>query len=214
MRGNRTFPLPESCEKSTLCVSSKGDTPERRKEMKRIEIKDQLRNRLALELTDRQMAEADKEYAAVKGAMKNAFIDAESALGHVAQLLFLRRDSLSAGCDYTVTVYADGSGYAKSCKYRKATVRAEATVHAVSGTKVKLASVAFCRDQMWPGEVCGDNVTTSGVAARKAYILRRLGTCGDCPVIFRNVSDRSVAEPGERALWERFAENCKEMEVI
>ena len=175
--------------------------------MKRIEIKDQLRHRLALEFTDRQMADADKEYAAVKGAMKNAFVDAETALGHVAQLLFRRRDSLSAGCDYTVTVYA------KSCKYRKATVRVDAAVHAVSGTKVKLASVAFCRDQMWPGEVCGDNVTTSGVAARKAYILRRLwGDC--CPVFLRNVSDRSVAESGKRALWERFVENCKEMEVI
>lgn len=182
--------------------------------MKRIEIKDQLRHRLALELTDSQMAEAEKEYAATKGAMKNAFIDAESALGRVAQLLFARRDSLSAGCDYTVTVYADGSGYSKSCKFRKATVRVDAVVHAVSGTKVKLTSVAFSRDQMWPGETCGDEVTTSGVAARKAYILRRLGTYGDCPVFFRNVSDRSVAEPGERALWDRFAESCNEMEVI
>ena len=206
MQGKRIFPLPEPCEKSTLCVSSKGDTPERRKEMKSIEIKDQLRHRLALELTDRQMADADKEYAAVKGTMKNAFIDAESALGHVAQLLFRRRDSLSAGCDYTVTVYA------KSCKYRKATVRVDAVVHAVSGTKVKLASVAFARDQMWPGEVCGDNVTTSGVAARKAYILRRLW--GVYPVSFREASDRSVAEKGKRALWDRFVENCKEMEVI
>ena len=182
--------------------------------MKRIEIKDQLRHRIALEFTDRQMADADKEYAAVKGAMKNAFVDAESALGRVARLLFARRDSLSAGCDYTVTVYADNSGYAKSCKYRKATVSVVAAVHAVSGTKVKLTSVAFCRDQMWPGEVCGDKVATSGVAARKAYILRRLGTYGDCPVFFRKVSDRSGAEPGERALWERFAENCNEMEVI
>ncbi len=34
--------------------------------MKRIEIKDQLRHRIALELSDRQMAEADEEYAAVK----------------------------------------------------------------------------------------------------------------------------------------------------
>ena len=42
--------------------------------MKRIEIKDQLRHRLALELTDRQMAEADEKYAATKGAMKNAFM--------------------------------------------------------------------------------------------------------------------------------------------
>lgn len=182
--------------------------------MKRIEIKDQLRHRLALEFTDRQMAVADKEYAAVKGAMKNAYVDAESALGHVASLLFRRRDSLSAGCDYTVTVYADGVGYAKSCKFKKATVRVDAVVHAVSGTKVKLASVAFRRDQMWPGEVCCDKVTTSGVAARKAYILRRLGTWGDCPVFFRHVSDRSVAEPGERALWDRFADNCNEMEVI
>lgn len=48
--------------------------------MKRIEIKDQLRHRIALELADRQMAEADRQYAAVKGKMKNAFIDAESAL--------------------------------------------------------------------------------------------------------------------------------------
>lgn len=182
--------------------------------MKVIEIKDQLRHRLALELTDRQMAEADEKYASVKGKMQSAFIDAESALGHVAQLLFRRRDSLSAGCDYTVTVYADGSGYAKSCKYRKATVHVEAAVHAVSGTKVKLTSVDFGRDQMWPGEVCVDKVVTSGVAARKAYILRRLGTYGDCPVYLRNVSDRSVAEKGERALWERFAENCMEMEVI
>lgn len=39
--------------------------------MKAIEIKDQLRHRLALELTDRQMAEADELYAAVKGAMKH-----------------------------------------------------------------------------------------------------------------------------------------------
>lgn len=182
--------------------------------MKRIEINDQLRHRITLELTDRQMADADEEYASVKGAMKNAFIDAESALGHVAQLLFLRRDSLSAGCDYTVTVYADNSGYAKSCKYRKATVRVEAAVHAVSGTKVKVTSVAFGRDQMWPGEVCADKVVTSGVAARKAYILRRLGTYGDCPVYLRSVQDRSIAEPGERALWDRFAENCKEMEVV
>lgn len=52
-----------------MCVQS-GGTPERRKEMKSIEIKDQLRHRLALELTDRQMADADKEYAAVKGTMK------------------------------------------------------------------------------------------------------------------------------------------------
>lgn len=46
--------------------------------MKRIEIKDQLRHRIALELTDRQMAEADEKYEAVKGAMKNAFADAEN----------------------------------------------------------------------------------------------------------------------------------------
>ncbi len=182
--------------------------------MKRIEIKDQLRHRIALEFTDRQMAEADRKYETVKGKMKNAFADAESALGQVARKLFSRRDSLSAGCDYTVTVYADNSGYAKSCKYRKDTVRAVAVVHAVSGVKVRLTSVAFVRDQMWPGEVCGDKVETSGVAARKAYILRRLGTYGDCPVYLRNVSDRSVAEEGERVLWERFAENCKEMEVI
>lgn len=128
--------------------------------MKRIEINDQLRHRIALELTDRQMAEADRKYEAVKGKMKNAFIDAES------------------------------------------------------GVKVKLTSVAFERDQMWPREVCADKVVTSGVAARKAYILRRLGTYGDCPVYFRNVQDRSVAEKGERALWDRFAENCNEMEVL
>lgn len=48
--------------------------------MKRIEIKDQLRHRIALELADRQMAEADQKYGTVKGKMKNAFIDAESAL--------------------------------------------------------------------------------------------------------------------------------------
>lgn len=182
--------------------------------MKRIEIKDQLRHRLAVDITDRQMAEADEKYAAVKGKMKNAFIDAESALGHVAQLLFRRRDSLSAGCDYTVTVYADNSGYAKSCKYRKETVRVDAVVHAVNGVQVKLTSVAFDRVQMWPGQSCHDEVVTSGVAARKAYILRRLGTVGDCPVYFRGVKDRSIAEKGECALWERFAENCREMEVI
>lgn len=182
--------------------------------MKRIEIKDQLRHRIALELADRQMAEADQQYAAVKGKMKNAFIDAESALGHVAQLLFRRRDSLSAGCDYTVTVYADNSGYAKSCKYRKDTTRVDAVVHAVNGVKVKLTSVAFDRVQMWPGEMCVDKVETSGVAARKAYILRRLGTVGDCPVYFRGVKDRRIAEKGECALWERFAENCQEMEVV
>lgn len=112
--------------------------------MKRIEIKDQLRHRLALELSDRQMAEAEQQYKAVKGQMKNA----------------------------------------------------------------------FSRAQMWPGERCADEVVTSGVAARKAYILRRLGTYGDCPVYLRNVKDRGIAEKGERALWERFAENCKEMEVI
>lgn len=182
--------------------------------MKRIEIKDQLRHRIALELADRQMAEADRQYAAVKGKMKNAFIDAESALGHVAQLLFRRRGSLSAGCDYTVTVYADGSGYAKSCKYRKDTTRVDAVVHAVSGSKVKLVSVAFDRVQMWPGQSCHDEVVTRGVAARKAYILRRLGTVGECPVYLRNVQDRSIAGKGERALWDRFAENCQEMEVI
>ena len=182
--------------------------------MKRIEINDQLRHHLALELTDRQMADADTDYNAVKGKMKNAFADAKSALGHVAQLLFRHRGSLSAGCDYTATVYADNSGYAKSCKYRKDTVRAVAVVHAVSGVKVKLVSVAFVRDQMWPGETCGDRVETSGVAARKAYILRRLGIYGDCPVYIRSVADRSIAEKGERALWKRFAENCKEMEVI
>lgn len=181
--------------------------------MKRIEIKDQL-HRIALELADRQMAEVDQQYAAVKGKMKNAFIDAESALGHVAQLLFRRRGYLSAGCDYTVTVYADGSGYAKSCKYRKDTVRVDAVVHAVSGSKVKLVSVAFDRVQMYPGQSCYDEVVTRGVAARKAYILRRLGTVGECPVYFRNVQDRSIAGKGERALWDRFAENCQELEVI
>lgn len=99
--------------------------------MKLIEIKDQLRHRIALELSDCQMAEADQKYGTVKGKLKNAFIDAESALGHVAQLLF-----------------------------------------------------------------------------------RRLGTVGDCPVYFRGVKDRRIAEKGECALWDRFAENCQEMEVI
>ena len=39
MRKRRIFPLPGPCKKSTLCVSSKGGTPERRKKkMKRIAV--------------------------------------------------------------------------------------------------------------------------------------------------------------------------------
>ena len=183
--------------------------------MKKFEIKDQL-HRLALELTDSQMADATKEYATAKGRMKYAFVDAERALDVVAQQLFRCRDALTAGCDYKVIVHADNAGYAKSCKYRKDTVRAVATVHAVSGCKAKLTSVVFDRVLLWPGEVSRDAVTTSGVATRKAYILRRLGISGDCPVHFRGVEDRDIAvkAKAERALWERFAESCVDMEVL
>ena len=39
MRESRAFPLPGRCKKSTLCVSSKGEKPERRKKkMKRIAV--------------------------------------------------------------------------------------------------------------------------------------------------------------------------------
>ncbi len=182
--------------------------------MKKITITDQLRHRLALELTDRQMAEFEKEYALVKGRKQNAFADAESALGHVAQLLFRRRDSLSAGCDYTVTVRADDSGYAKSCKYRKETVRVDAVVRAVSAVKVRLVSATFARETMYPGEYAFDKVMTLGVAAREACIRRRLGVNRGNPCFLRKVQNRDIARKAEDLMWARFIENCVDLEVV
>lgn len=182
--------------------------------MKKIEITDQLRHRLALNLTDRQMADAENEYAIVKGRMQNAFADAKSALGCVAQLLFGLREALSAGCDYTVTVRADNSGYAKSCKYRKETVRADAVVHVESGRKAKVVAVSFVREKMRPGEMSADNVMTRGAGAREAYILRRLGVTRGNPCYLRNVKDASIARKGEDIMWTRFVDNCADLEVI
>lgn len=56
--------------------------------MKRIEIKDQLRHRIALELADRQMAEADQKYGTVKGKMKNAFMKRYAVCAFLGALLW------------------------------------------------------------------------------------------------------------------------------
>lgn len=157
-----------------------------------------------LKIADKAFATAEKDYGAVAGKMDvctiSTIFDAAASL--------LSGKNLVRGCTYKVILMARGSGYAKSCKYRRNDIKATLKVTCVSSKEGKVDESTFERVALYPGENVYDSVMTDGSATRAAHIARFIDRERDAenPCWINGVPTLGYSENKKAAkrVWDRF----------
>ena len=141
-------------------------------------------------------ASADLE--ATQGKMKNGFTSVESALEKVLKVYdtAFGKGYLVKKYSYRLTAYSEESGYSRSVKYKKPTVRC--TVRIVGG---KIREIAFERDELYPEQTVWSKVFTDGYETRKDALTRFLGT------------DHPFRTGDENATWDSMLHNMRDFAV-
>lgn len=166
-----------------------------------------------LKIADKAFSTADKEYGEVSGKMEvctiSTIFDAAASL--------LSGKSLVRGCTYNVILMARGSGYAKSCKYRRNDIKATLSVTCISSKEGKVDASTFERVALNPGENVYDSVMTCGPATRAAHIARFIDRERDAenPCWIKGVPTLGYSENKKAAkrVWERFLESIFDFTV-
>lgn len=166
-----------------------------------------------LKINDKAFAETEKNYSDVAGKMDVCTI---SAIFEAAASL-LSGKNLVRGCTYLVSLFARGSGYAKSCKYSRNDVKVVLKVTCVSSKEGKVEIASSERVTMYPGEVISDRVITYGSATRAAHIARYIDREMDaenpcwisgCPTLSYKENKKAA-----KRIWDRFIESIFDFEV-
>lgn len=166
-----------------------------------------------LKIADKAFAETEKNYSDVAGKMDVCTI---STIFDAAASLLSGKD-LVRGCTYLVSLFARGSGYAKSCKYSRNDIKVVLKVTCVSSKEGKVEIAGSERVTMNPGEVISDRVITYGSATRAAHIARYIdrGSDAENPCWISGVPTLSYNENKKAAkrIWDRFIESIFDFEV-
>jgi hypothetical protein len=154
--------------------------------------------RIAKVATKTILKNAKADLEATQGKMKNGFASGESAL---EQILTAYDRAFDKGYvvkkySYKVTAYSEESGYKRSVKYKKPTVKC--TVSIVGG---KIKDIAFERDELCPDQLVWSKVVTDGYETRKDALTRFLRT------------DHPFRTGDENATWDSMLHNMRDFAV-
>lgn len=166
-----------------------------------------------LKIADKAFSATEKDYSEVAGKMDVCSI---SAIFDSAASILSGKD-LVRGCTYKVYLMARGSGYAKSCKYRRNDIKVTLKVTCISSKESKVETAVSERVTLHPGEVMLDSVTTYGSATRAAHISRYIGRERDAenPCWISGVPTLSYKENKKAAkrIWDRFIDSIFDFAV-
>lgn len=140
----------------------------------------------ALKMTDKDYAKAEKDYTLVRGKVDAC--DFTTICDAIVALCNEKKDRMHKDCTYNVRVFADNSGYAKSCKWSKTTMAVEAIVKVVSGSACKVESLKSERTTLYSGQSVSDSIYTHGFGARMEAF--KALTMMACPI--RRSDDKDV----------------------
>jgi hypothetical protein len=132
----------------------------------------------SLKITDKYYATAEKDYNIVRGKVDAC--DFKTICDAIVALCYDKKDRIHKDCTYLVRVFADNSGYAKSCKWRKKTMVVDAVVKVVSGSACKVESLKSERIDLYSGQSVYDSIYTHGFGARKEAFKALTGM--SCPI--------------------------------
>ena len=129
--------------------------------------------RIAKMATKTAIKNAESDFEATQGKMKNGFTSVESALEKVLTAYDRAIDKGYAvkKYSYKVTAFSEEQGYCRSVTYKKPAVKC--TVRIVGG---KMRDIAFARCELYPEQRVGSTVVTDGYEARKCALARFMGT--------------------------------------
>ena len=132
----------------------------------------------SLKITDKDYATAEKDYNIVRGKVDAC--DFTTICDAIVALCYAKKERMHKDCTYLVRIYAENSGYARSCKWGKTTMVVEAVVKVVSGSACKVESLTSERTTLSCGESVNDSIYTHGFGARKEAF--KALTAWDCPL--------------------------------
>lgn len=137
----------------------------------------------------------DKAYERFEAAYKavcggKSVSSFESMVKDLADLLYYRRNYIYKGCDYLASVYTDGDGYGKSCRFKKEVVQLRVKVTLTKTREAKVINIAPARVELYPGERRGNQLRTDGAKTRMKSVNKFLGLGTECPLaIVTNMTD-------------------------
>ena len=154
--------------------------------------------RIAKMATKTILNNANADIEATQGKMKNGFTSVESALEKILTAYDRAFDKgyVVKKYSYKVTAYSEESGYCRSVKYKKPTVKC--TVRIVGG---KIRDISFERDELYPEQSVCSKVVTDGYETRKDALARFLGT------------DHPFRTGDENATWDSMLHNMRDFAV-
>ena len=166
-----------------------------------------------LNVTDKLYNAIEKDYNEKRGRMRNV-IAIDSFFDRVVALLSHR--PTMAGGEYSVYFYSDGSGYTKSCKYKKTILALYLVAKQETSTEFSVKSAEFYRLELDPGEVLSDKVLTYGKETRAMHVAKFIGRkVYENPCYIKGVHTLSYYENKKAAkrVWERFCESIFDFEI-
>lgn len=126
----------------------------------------------------------------------------EDMLKDLAELLHDRRKYIYKGCDYLASVYTDGDGYGKSCRFKKEVVQVRFKVTLTKTREAKVTDITPARVELYPGEGRGNQLRTDGAKTRMKSVNKFLGLGTECPL--RTVTNMADAKKDWEAVCERM----------
>lgn len=156
----------------------------------------------SLKITDKDYAKSEKDYTLVRGKVNAC--DFTTICDAIVALCYAKKDRMHKDCTYKVRVFADNSGYARSCKWRKTTMVVEAVVKVVSGSACKVESLTSERIDLYSGQSVSDSIVTHGSLARKEAFKALTGMY--CPI------RRSVGNDVETE-WDSIVEDMYDFAI-
>lgn len=131
-----------------------------------------------LKMKDKDYKKSEQDYTLIRGKVNAC--DFTTICDAIVALCDAKKDRMHKDCTYLVRVFADNSGYARSCKWKKTTMLVEAVVKVVSGSACKVESLTSERIDLYSGQSVNDSIYTHGFGARKEAFKELTGMY--CPI--------------------------------
>lgn len=163
---------------------------------------------VTLLVTDRQYKYMDKDYINVVGKMDAVTLN--FVLDKLIKLVNEKFTKMKIG-EYCVKIYTENSGYAKSCKWKKNSIRCNFIVEFETASKFRIKEFSFERIFLFSGEYRSDKILTNNFNARKNQL--ELMTKISCCVNLDNVRDFELRIDNEKRIYNDFLSKMCNFEI-
>lgn len=151
-------------------------------------------------MQDKAYKKFEAAYKAVCGGKNAPSFD--SMVHDLGGVLHNRRNFIYKGCNYLATIYTDGDGYAKSCRFKKEVVQVRFKVTITKTREAKVTGIVPARVDLYPGEGRGNHLRTDGAKTRMKSLNKFIALGTECPL--RTETNMADAKKDWKAVCERM----------